>query len=568
MRAALASAQSRISFWTPRIWAVVERPSVLCAIPFVYFGLLLVGVVRAYTPVPTHDMWEGALLSYFRALQNGFFHETFTFWNEHRIVLSKLLFWLDFQYFGARFVFLTAANVMLLLSIWVALCALARVLIAERKAWIAVCAGLSALSLSWLQRENVDSPFQSQFLLAYLLPLLAFFAMARAIQEFARIRWFLAALLLGAASLGTMANGLLAFPLLFVMQLVHGIATARQSWGRLTGIAACGVLLTALWFQSYSGTASAPPGGEAFATFAATFIAFPFADLTGSIAGGVVGAVVYLAGLAFGLRGLWTSRVQFDPYVSALMALIAFVFATALLTAYGRAGELDNAALVSRYATPSLVAWAALALLLAVTLQGRARADRLFARAGIVAALILLPVQLTRPLGDDGPALVHGSLRAALAFELDIPDPAATAWVFHVNSSEQYEVLRDIAAQLAAAGRSIFADPMWAEAVGRLGADATSGYRACEHAVEDVSFIPGDHRYRAVHGWAVDLQTLRQPRFIYFAAEGKIVGLALRGAPRYDVMDIFYVRNGYRGFDGYVLASNATAFEILCPAPA
>jgi hypothetical protein len=565
MRAVLAPVPSRISAWVSRIWAAAERPAVLYAIPVVYLGFLIIGVVRAYTPVPTHDMWEGALLSYFRALESGFFRETFSFWNEHRIVLSKLLFWLDFQYFGARFVFLTAANVLLLLSIWLTLCALARALIAEPKTWLAVCAGLSALTLSWLQRENLDSPFQSQFLLAYLVPLLAFCAMVRALDAPPRRRWFVAALLLAGASLGTMANGLLVFPLLLVMQAVHGLTTGRWSWGRLGIIAVCGAALTALWFQSYTGTAAPPPAPLDFISFAATFIAFPFADLTGTITGGMIGAALYIVGLAYGLRRCWKTSPALDPYVLALLTLIAFVLAAAILTSYGRAADLTNAALVSRYATPSLIAWAALALFLAVTLQRRANAARLFARTSLVIALVLLPAQVARPLGDDGPALVHGSLRAALAFELDIPDPKATAWVFQVNSSEQYEVLRDVAAQLSSMHRSTFADPLWTDAIGRLGASVEGGYRACANAVETVSVIPGETTYRAVHGWAVDLRSWRQPPFVYFAADGKIVGLAVRGEPRYDVVDIFYPRNGYRGFDGYVPAANAARFEVLCP---
>ncbi|MCA0199733.1 MAG: hypothetical protein LCH56_02705 [Proteobacteria bacterium] len=559
MQAVFAPADTRVSGWMSRVWAAMGRPAVLCVIPVVYFVLLLVGVVRAYTPVPTHDMWEGALLSYLRALENGFLWETLSFWNEHRIVLSKLLFWIDFEYFDARFAFLIAANVVLLLSIWIALCALGRRLIARRGDWLAVCAGLSAISLSWLQRENLDSPFQSQFLLAYLVPLLAFCALARAMRDAGGWRWFAAALVLGAASLGTMANGLLVFPLLFAMQ------AARWSWHRIGLIVACGAVLTAMWFRSYSGAAAAPPMPRDFFSFVATFIAFPFADLTGSIAGGVIGAALYISGLAYALYRCWKVRARMEIDVFALLALIAFVLATAILTAYGRAAELANAALVSRYATPSLVAWAALALLLAAVSQDRVHAGRLFVRMSFAVALFLLPIQLIRPLGDDGPALVQGSFRAALAFELDIPDPKATAWVFHVRSSEQYEVLRDVAAQLSSTHRSIFADPMWGDAIGRLGGPAGTGYRACENAVEGVSIVPGDVRYRAVRGWAVDLRSWRQPRFVYFAADGKIVGLAVRGAPRYDVIDIFYPRNGYRGFDGYVLASSATRFEVLCP---
>ncbi len=551
--------------WAARVAAAAEDPRVLCAIPLAYLVMDIVGTVRAYTPVPTHDMWEAALLSYLRALENGFLGETFSFWNEHRIVLSKLLFWLDFGVFDARLAFLTIANLLLLLLLWLALCALGRKLISSRETWLIASAGLSALSLSWLQRENLDSPFQSQFILAYLVPLLAFLAMAKALSAPERVRWLVAAMALGTASLGTMANGLLVFPLLLLMQGLNDIHVRRVRWLRLGILFLTGAILTALWLKGYASTATAVPTAGAFLSFAATFIGFPFADLAGSAAVGVLGALIYVAALLFIVLKRW--RRLLEPHGAALLALIGFVLATAALTAYGRAADLANAALVSRYATPSLLAWAALALLFADAFQGRADANRIFARGGVALALIFLPAQVLRPLGDAGPALVHGSRWAALAFELDIPDPKATARIFHVQSSEQYEVLRDIAGQLAASHKSIFADPMWADAIGRLGGPASPGYRACENTVESIASIPGHDRYRLVHGWAVDLATWRQPRFVYFAAEGEIVGLAVRGMPRYDIFDPLYPRNGYRGFDGYVLSAHAGRFAVVCPTP-
>lgn len=547
-----------------RLAGLLERPLFLSAIPAVFLVLLVIGTIRGYSPVPTYDMWEGALLGYVRLMQYGNRWEFFDFWNEHRIILSKILFWLDTRYFGTRFIFLIAANLVLLVALWAALCAIARRLILDRDHWIILCAGIAALSFSWLQRENVDSPFQSQFILAYLVPVLGFFALANAETRPGSQGWFGAAVLFGAASLGTMANGLLVFPLLFVMQLIIGLTAGRWAWGRLGILAGVGVGLTMLWFWGAAPSSGGAPSLADFLVFAATFLGFPFGYLSGGIAGGVAGCLAFFVLLFFVLHHAWRRRAHLDPFFIALLAVLAYVGGTCLLTAYGRASTNPNAVLVGRYATPSLVAWASLVILLASIHQHRANARRLFAAAAIAIALLLFPTQFLRTIGDDGPTMTHGAMRAALALELGVPDLKAANWVFHVSTPEQYDALKSSADVIASLKGSIFADTIWDRVIGRIGTDA-AGMRACKTHLDSVTEIPGEGRFRVVEGWAIDEDKLRQPRFIYFAADGKIVGVAVRGAPRPDVSDIIDLRGGYAGFYGYLLAADAAAFTVVCP---
>jgi hypothetical protein len=550
MRGVLASVQRAI-----------ERPGVLNAVPILFFALLLVGAVRAYTAVPTYDMWEGALLTSFRVL-DGDPWEILRFWNEHRIVLSKILFWLETRFFGARFFFLIAVNIVLLVGLWLALCAAVKPLIADSGLQRIVCAGVAALCFSWLQHENIESPFQSQFLLAYLVPLLAFLTLANA----AHWRWFAAALFLGAASLGTMANGLLVFPLLILMQVLLGVTAGRAPWLRLVVLVVIGAALTALWFQGFPGTQSRPPAVADMLIFAATFLAFPVADIAG-IAGGIIGSLVFLGALLFVLRQAWRGRDGLDPNFIALLMFLAYIGASSVMTAYGRAADLTNAALVSRYATPSLLAWATLAILLAAVLQTRPNARGHFASAALVLALIFLPAQVVRTIGGQGPEFVHGSQRGALALELAVRDLTALAGLFPAPAREHYDLLKTIADDLAARRLSTFADPRWDNVIAKMGTRADSGFHACKSNIEAVTDIPGVSRYKAVQGWVIDEGARRQPDFIHLAAGGEIVGLAVVGGPRPDVAVTvgWKVRNS--GFAGYVLASDAAAFTLVCPDP-
>ena len=80
---------------------------------FLMVGLAIIGGFRFYSPIPFMDMWNGYLDFYLRTL-NG---DTSVWWaqhNEHRIFLSRILYWLDIKYFQGLSYFLTAANYLIL----------------------------------------------------------------------------------------------------------------------------------------------------------------------------------------------------------------------------------------------------------------------------------------------------------------------------------------------------------------------------------------------------------------------------------------------------------------------
>ena len=82
----------------------------------IYIGLAVVGGVRAYSPVPFWDMWNG-YLEFFTKVSDGQFSAWWAQHNEHRIILARIFFWLDLTLFGGQGWFLLIVNYALLILV-------------------------------------------------------------------------------------------------------------------------------------------------------------------------------------------------------------------------------------------------------------------------------------------------------------------------------------------------------------------------------------------------------------------------------------------------------------------
>jgi hypothetical protein len=135
--------------------------------------LAVVGGARAYSPVPFWDMWNG-YLEFFTKVSDGQWSAWWAQHNEHRIVLARIFFWLDLTLFDGQGWFLLIVNYGLLILV----CFLFYIIWKEveldkEKAWIGYF--LMAWLFLWIQNENLHWGFQSQFILAQLLPLISFY---------------------------------------------------------------------------------------------------------------------------------------------------------------------------------------------------------------------------------------------------------------------------------------------------------------------------------------------------------------------------------------------------------
>jgi hypothetical protein len=520
----------------------------LCLTAAIFLVLLIVGTVRWYVEVPYWDMWEGYLLYYINAQRLSFWTQLFSQANEHRIALSHLLFWLDIHFFGGRSLFLIPANVILLLSFWLVLCAAARRLIQGEKALLGmVCAGTAMLCFSWLQRDNITIGYQSQFLLAYLVPLIAFLCLATSSALPGSGRWFFASLIFGVLSMGTMANGLVVIPLLVVMQLLLG---ELRAW-KVGLTIAVGVLATSAWFYDYALTVQPRPSlGNAF-TFVLSFLGSPFGRIVESQAMSVAAGAAYIGISLFFFLSWWRAGATRDAYVLALLAFVGYVGASAAATAWGRAAYLTEAWRAERYATPALWGWAALAILAAHEFRASRKIKISAATAGAAAALFLLPSQLTA-LHDDAATNVNGKRLGALALVIGVADRESLQNIHPVDTPERMNFIRGLASFVKSFGVSLFsADADYMRAAQKIGQPIDPGLHPCHGMVESTGDIEGETNFHRLSGWAIDRKPRKVPKFIYFVSEGAVSGVGVTGLARSDVAGIMGKQGAFAGFVGY-----------------
>ena len=210
----------------------------------VFLGLAIIGGYEAYSPVPMGDMWNGTLGFYVNA-SHGDWSSWWAQHNEHRILLSRILFWMEEAWFSGKGLFLLVTNYLLVAGVAILFFFIWR----ERsRGWGASFAVfLSVWLLSWIQNDNMIWGFQSQFVLAQLLPLMAFYFLHRASQSNSHGgRWFAASATCGVMALGSMANGVITLPLLTLLALA-----LRMNHRRVIVLGALSILGVFLYFHGY-----------------------------------------------------------------------------------------------------------------------------------------------------------------------------------------------------------------------------------------------------------------------------------------------------------------------------
>ncbi len=211
---------------------------------------------------------------------------------------------------------------------------------------------ITVFAFSWKQDENITWAFQSQFWFAYLFPLLAFYFLGISANNTKNELIFYAlACLFGILSAGTMANGILALPLLAVMSL-----TLNKGWLRTVNLCVLSLIVVGLYISHYQ-----PP--EQHGSIITNITQLPlqtvifFIEYLGSPLKNIY--LSFVLGI-FHLYLIWMilkniSQFKHNPIYLSVVAFILYYLATAMVVSVGRVDLGMKAALVGRYTTPSII---------------------------------------------------------------------------------------------------------------------------------------------------------------------------------------------------------------------
>ncbi|WOI46281.1 hypothetical protein [Acidovorax sp. BLS4] len=511
--------------WTPerrRLWAAVA----LAGYATLFALATAVAAWRTFTSVPIWDMW-GALEFYADVRDGAGWQAWWRLFNEHRLVLSKALFWMEYRWFGGTQAFLIAVNYLLvagsIATFWAFL--KARLGPMTRTASVAALALLSVWLLSWVQQENLTWAFQSQFFLAQWLPLAGLYCLYRATQAPQDVGWFAGGCALGVLSIGTMANGIMALPMMALYA-----AVARMGWRRVALLALLGAAGIGVYMADFAAPTPRPgllamlqsrPLG--LLQYTLQYLGSPFQHLARKMetmwisqAFGVLFTVLALARLVPALRAPRTHALELS-----LLTFVAFVAGIAFATASGRLQFSMEGSLASRYTTPTMMAWAALGVLYAprvLALRGLARAGAAVLLVAVLAQM--LSVQLRETRRSD---VAHLRMTGALALAMGVHDERRIGMLIWDRALGER-----IVAKARQQGHSIFGRPPLADAATALGSHTDVPPARCTAFVDWVQRVQGDPRFVSVSGALLPSEgDAPPPSMRLVAPDGTVVGLGV-----------------------------------------
>jgi hypothetical protein len=523
-----------------------------------------------YCPLPYGDMWWFVRdMAEFRSHRIGLSF----LWkqhSEHRLVVPRLIFWVDLQFFRFRGVFTIVCSLLLQVGEAMLLClAFWR---AERNSPVSrlsYAALVFGMMFSASQIENLIFPFQIQFPLAFFMASVSIVLVLHHCEANGG-DWISIFLGLVAATCATLSLGcgLLVWPVLVLICIIER-APRMALW--TTGVAGISI-----WISYFIGyllpSQSANPWLSLrhpvrVSAFTVTFLASALTTTPSRFAG--LFGLVFLSGTAVGFflyvrvrsKSFWKAR-SFFVYLSV------FIVVTALLTSLGRLNSgLDEAATI-RYRMPTLIFWACI-IGLGSSLSGAATRQIVRLLGGpllalLFVALFLVPTQqstieefaqLTRQISDD-----------SIDLSFNVTDQVYGR-LFRIRP----DLVRSYAPFLKENHLSIFADRLltaWGEPLTDFFADVSS--HECSGSVDRVEPTEETARQKgAVFGWGWVATENRGPETVILADDRHaIVGLARGLEPRPDISAHFrnpkMLATGWSGYYHLDSASQImTGYAIL-----
>ncbi len=533
----------------------------------IFVTLAIYGAFRNYSPIPFWDMWDG-YLGFYDKISSG---DWFAWWsqhNEHRIVLSRILFWLDIRFFHGLGWFLILANYILLTCIIIIFIKILLEFRSNIPVWVPLF--LIVWQVFWIQKNNLTWGFQSQFFLADLLPLITFYYIQKATKSSSLLdKNFIFSLCAGFLAIGSMANGILVLPLLTVYLLI-----VRMGYKRILITSTLALISIFLYFNDYH---SPDQHGSIIHViksdpiqlleYTLIYIGGPFGWIFGNgretskVVAICMGIFLLSSSLFFLYQYFKVPIKNRDLLKLSLLFYVVFIVGSAFGTAGGRLIFGLNTALSSRYMTPSLLAWVALFILYLRRGTDRSWVDLRFVWIPFFCLMILMLPQQINAIESNEDALYEREV-AALALTLGVKDKAQVANIFpSVNWA------LDISKGPRERKISIFGIPPLVNDKEKLGqqVDAINIHvQPCLGHLDVLTNIPDESKFYSIYGWLYYPGRENFSRKITIVNQlGQIIGYALLGYKRPDVAKAVNFKAINSGFKGYLLYEKKTSMLYL-----
>ncbi|WP_322103460.1 hypothetical protein [Paraburkholderia sp. J41] len=515
------------------------------------------GGYHHFSSIPFGDQWDGEI-GFYQKLQDGDYRAFWTQHMEHRIVFSRILFWLDIAVFRGMNVFTVVMN-------YVLLAAIGLVFWREYRSGVTVSYSAALIAglifgylFLWCQYSNLLWGFQSQVFAVYLFSFLAFGTYSRPQNGTRRLVKCCAFAVVAALSMG---NGVVAF---FVM-VVQGILQ-RRPWRESALLVLVGLVAAAIYFHHFS-RPELPITPEAEhvrlikVRFFAIFMGNPVYEVSQRLwVCGLLGTVFLVVNLVTVCVLFFKNRIT--PYRAFLIA----VFGMTIISAAGATNSRWVFGLLyavsSRYTTAMLPGYVATFLLLLDILPTR-NARMATAFVSLLLLSYVAPFQLRTFGGTD---YRYPPKLALLGQKIGLDHPNYDALIF---SSQDHDRFIDKANFAAAAGIGPYGRG-WLHDAGVVKFDSK---------LVDASLCLGlveasepDAAGLAVYGWAVPTHDADTSTLIVLVdSSGRTVGYGVTGATRTDIAKSVKgapTDSGWTGFakkvDGPLSAYAYTAGKF-CP---
>ena len=145
--------------------AINSFKNTISLITIISVFVTIFGVFSNFSSIPYWDMWDG-YLNFYLKIQNGQYYEWFALHNEHRIFLSRILFFIDIKIFNNQSYFLVLCNLLFLFFAVLIFISFLRNNFSF-KDYSTVYLVIVCLLFSWIQENNLIS--NSYYLNNYLI---------------------------------------------------------------------------------------------------------------------------------------------------------------------------------------------------------------------------------------------------------------------------------------------------------------------------------------------------------------------------------------------------------------